>query len=255
MCPARAFSLRLRRGSPNNNVELGINRWLAPAAAAPPGSSRVASVALATFMLVGSSLALSRFERHRLMATMLAGLAGAIAVFALLGYLTGIDTLYGSVSLNSPPLPATIGLLCIAAGIILRIGTLPALRKPRPLWRLLVMLGCAIVAPLLLFAAYAGYRIGEAQLRDVRENLTIEARTLSANVDREIIGEIERLQAFAASLSLRQDDFAEFQRQAKAALGLPQSGNIVHRECVAASAVAGPRHHAPRRPRPQPRVG
>src|SRR6266404_4565174 len=65
------------------------------------------------------------------------------------------------------------------------------------------------------------------QLRQVRENLTIEASTLSANVDREIIGEIERLQALAASLSLRQGDFAEFQRQAEAALGLPQSGNIV----------------------------
>src|SRR5262249_17323873 len=43
----------------------------------------------------------------------------------------------------------------------------------------------------------------------------------------EITGEIERLQALAASLSLRQGDFAEFQRQAEAALGLPQSGNIV----------------------------
>jgi hypothetical protein len=50
---------------------------------------------------------------------------------------------------------------------------------------------------------------------------------LSANVDREIIGEIERLQALAASLSLRQADFAEFQRQAEAWLGFPQSGNIV----------------------------
>jgi hypothetical protein len=85
-----------------SNVELGINRWLALEAAVPPGAFRVASVALATFVLVGSSLALSRFERHRLTATLFAGLAGAIAVFALLGYVTGIDTLYGSVSLNSP---------------------------------------------------------------------------------------------------------------------------------------------------------
>jgi PAS domain S-box-containing protein len=104
---------------------------------------------------------------------------------------------------------------------------MPALHKSRPLWHLLVILGCAIVAPLLLFGAYAGFRIADAQLRQVRENLTIEASTLSANVDREIIGEIERLQALAASLSLRQGDFAEFQRQAEAALGLPQSGNIV----------------------------
>jgi hypothetical protein len=51
---------------------------------------------------------------------MLASVAGAIAVFALLGYLAGIDTHYGSVSVNSPPLPTAVGLLCVAGGIILR---------------------------------------------------------------------------------------------------------------------------------------
>src|SRR5262249_53077504 len=97
---------------------------------------------------------------------------------------------------------------------------------PRPLWQLQIMLACTIVAPLLLFGAYAGFRIADAQLRQVREDLAIEAHTLSANVDREIIGEIERLQALAASESLSHD-FVEFQRQAEAALRLPQSGNIV----------------------------
>jgi PAS domain S-box-containing protein len=158
---------------------------------------------------------------------MLAGIAGAIAVFALLGYLTGIDTLYGSVSVNSPPLPTAVGLLCISSGIISRIGTMPVLRKSRPLWHLLVILGCAIVAPLLLFGAYAGFRIADAQLRDVQEDLSIEARTLSENVDSEIIGEIERLQALATSPSLRQGDFADFQHQAEASLALRRSGNIV----------------------------
>ncbi len=82
------------------NVELGINRVLAREAAVPPGSFRLVSAALVTFVLGGSSLALSRFERHRLTATLQAGLVCTIAVFALLGYLTGIDALYGSVSLN-----------------------------------------------------------------------------------------------------------------------------------------------------------
>jgi PAS domain S-box-containing protein len=54
-----------------------------------------------------------------------------------------------------------------------------------------------------------------------------EARILSAGVDREIIGEIGRLEALAASPSLRQGDFAEFQRQAEASLALLQRGNIV----------------------------
>jgi PAS domain S-box-containing protein len=209
------------------DVELGINRRLAPRAALPPSSFQVASATLVTFGLAGGSLALSSFERHRQTATLLAGLAGAIAGFALLGYLTGTDTVYDSVSLNSPPLPASLGLLCVAAGIISQIGTVPVLRKPRPLWHLLVMFGCAIVAPLLLFGVYAGFHIADTQFRQVREILTVEAATLSANVDREIVGEIERLQALAASPSLRQGDFAEFQRQAEAALGWPQSGNIV----------------------------
>jgi hypothetical protein len=117
--------------------------------------------------------------------------------------------------------------LCVAIAIILRIGAMPALRKPRPLWHLLIMLGCAIIAPLLLFGLYTGIRITDAQLREVRNELMSEARILSAGVDRQIIGEIERLQALAASPSLRQGDFDEFQRQAEASLALLQSGNIV----------------------------
>jgi hypothetical protein len=57
--------------------------------------------------------------------------------------------------------------------------------------------------------------------------MAIEARSLSAGADRVIIGEIERLQALAASPSLRQGDFAEFQRQAEASLAFQQRGNIV----------------------------
>ncbi len=212
------------------NVDPGIDPWLAPRVALEgpgPVSFPVVKVAALALGLAGGSLAFSRFERHRLAATVLGSLAGAIAVFALLGYLTGIDTLYGSTSVSSPTLPATVGLLCVAAGIILRIGTMPVLRRPRPLWQLLVMLGCAIVAPLLLYGAYAGFRMTDAQLRDVREDLAIEARTLSANMDREIIGEIERLHALAASPSLRQGDFAAFQEQAEASLTLRRSGSIV----------------------------
>jgi hypothetical protein len=134
---------------------------------------------------------------------------------------------YGSVAVSSPALPAAVGLLCVAFGIILRIGMMPVFRKPRPLWHLLVMLGCAIVVPLLLYGTYAGFRFTDAQLRDARDDLAIEARTLSANIDREVIGEIDRLQALAASPSLRQGDFADFQHQAEASLALRRSGNIV----------------------------
>src|SRR6266436_3392872 len=155
------------------DIDPGIDPWLAPRFVGPePGavSFRVAKVAALALGFAGGALALSRFARHRLAATMLSGIAGAFAVFALFGYVTGID---------------------------------------------------------MLFGAYAGYGVGEAQLRDVREDLTIEARTLSANVDREVIGEIERLQALATSPSLRHGDFADFQHQAQASLAMRRSGNIV----------------------------
>jgi PAS domain S-box-containing protein len=178
--------------------------------------------------LTGGALVLSRFERHYLTAIVLASLACAFAVFALAGYLTGIDLLYNATSISSPPLPTTVGLLCVAFGIILqKMGATPALRRPRPLWHLLAVLGWAIVAPLLLFGAYAGARMADAMLDQVQGTLMDEARALSADVDREIIGEIETLEALAASPSLLHGDFAAFQRQAEAPLTLRQSGNIV----------------------------
>src|SRR5258708_14185727 len=175
--------------------------------------------------LAGGSLALSRFERYQFVAIALAGLAGVIGVLALLRSKSGVYTFGGS--LRKPRPGAAVGLLCVAIAIVLRIGAMPALGKPRPLWHLLVMLGCAIIAPLLLFDLHTGIRITDAQLRDVRNDLMSRAGTLSPNVDRQIIGEIQRLQALAASPSLRQGDFAEFQRQAEASLALQQRGNIV----------------------------
>jgi PAS domain S-box-containing protein len=80
-------------------------------------------------VLAGGSLAMSRFERHRLAATMLGSLAGTVAVFVLLGFLSGILTPYSSASVSLPALPTAVGLLCVASGIVLRIGTVPALRK------------------------------------------------------------------------------------------------------------------------------
>jgi hypothetical protein len=213
-----------------SGVELGIERWLVPGAAVSElgtASFQITSAAALALALAGGSLALSCFERHHLAATILSGIAGAFAMFGLVSRLSGIDTLYDGVSYRVPPLATAIGLLCVTGGIILQIGTMPEFREPQPLRRLLIMLGCAIIAPLLLFGAYAGFRIADTQFDQVRNNLMTEARVLSIGVDREIIGEIERLQALAASPSLRHRDFAEFQRQAEASLALRQSGNIV----------------------------
>jgi hypothetical protein len=204
-------------------IDFGINRWLVPQDAVPGTNAMAVSLGLA-----GVALALSRVEGHHFAATALAGLAGIGAVFALLNiYLTGLDPLTASTSIEPPALPTVVGELCIAGGIILRIGTMPVLRKPRPLGHLQIVLGCAVIAPLLLFGTYAGLSIAGVQVRRALNDLMSEARTLSAAVDREIIGEVERLQALAASPSLRQGDFAEFQGQAEASLTLRQSGNIM----------------------------
>src|SRR5258708_38406709 len=79
-------------------------------------SFRVANVAALAVGLAGGALALSRFERHHFVATVLGGIGLAVAVFALLGYLTGTDTLCGSALVSSPPLPTAVGLLCVAVG-------------------------------------------------------------------------------------------------------------------------------------------
>jgi PAS domain S-box-containing protein len=209
-------------------VDFGINHRLVPRAAVPgPGAASfemINGMPLAIALAAGS-LALSRFEGHHFTATVLAGLAGGMAVFALLTYLTGIHTLYSAAT--PPALPTAVGLLWIAGGIVLRIGTMPGLRKPRSVWHLLVMLGSSIIAPLLLFGLYAGARIAAAELEQIRRELMSESRSLSAEVDREIVGEVEKLQALAASPSLRQGDFAEFQHQAEASLAMRQSGNIM----------------------------
>jgi hypothetical protein len=63
---------------------------------------------------LGSALVLAHFERHHLTAAVLGSLAGAIVVFVLLGDATGINTLYSAKSISSPPLPASVALLCIA---------------------------------------------------------------------------------------------------------------------------------------------
>jgi PAS domain S-box-containing protein len=207
----------------------GSLAWLALRTPGPGGPAfRMVYAATLAFVLAGAALALSPFPRHRLAATGLAGLAAALAGFALLGALTGIDTLHGRAgAVAAPPLPSAAGLLCVAVGLLLRIGAMPALRTPRPLWQLLTALGGAIIVPLLLFGAYAEVNLADARLDEVRNDLTNGAQAVSAGIDRQMFGELERLQALAASPSLRTSDFAAFQRQAEASLAVRQNGNIM----------------------------
>src|SRR5262249_18538418 len=78
-------------------VDFGINRWLVPQTAVPgpeATSFRMINGMPLAIALAGSALALSHFERHRFAATALGGLAGVMAAFALLTYVTGIHALY-----------------------------------------------------------------------------------------------------------------------------------------------------------------
>jgi PAS domain S-box-containing protein len=194
---------------------------------ASPTAVQVPKVAALALALTGGALALSRRERRHVAATLLAGLAAAIAVFALLGHLTGLEALYGPGQVILPPLPTAVALICVLSGIALRIGRMPVPRTARPLWQLLLALGCATVAPLLLFGVYAGVRMAEAQLDQARRDLLIQAHAISANIDRQLASETQKLRALAASPSLREDDFAAFQRQAEAALPGPRRGLIL----------------------------
>jgi PAS domain S-box-containing protein len=208
----------------------GINRLnrllvLWGGAPGPETSFRMINGAPVALTLAGGSLALSCFEKHRFAATTLSGIAGVMVTFALLSHLSGSSALFGAVQMPTPL--TTIGMLGAVSSIILHIGTLPGLRRPRPLWHLLIVLGCAIIAPLLLFGVYTGLRTTDAQLDQVRNDLIGNANILSGEVDRQISGEIESLQALAVSPSLRQGDFAAFQRQAEASLAFRPGGNIM----------------------------
>ncbi len=198
-----------------------------PAAGPEPGAAfQIPHATLFVLALAGGALALSRSERRRLAATVLAGLAGVIAVLALLGYLTGVNMLYGHELLSVPPPPTAVALLCVACGIILQTGRMPAQNTPQPLWRLLLGAGCMAAAPLLLFGAYAGIRVADAQFDQARKHLLNEVRAIAADIDRMTAAEIEKLQGLAVSPSLRQGDLAAFQRQAEAELAGPRRGLI-----------------------------
>jgi PAS domain S-box-containing protein len=209
-------------------VDFGIDRLnglLVPRTVEPgaEASFREINGVPVSLSLAGSALALSCFERRHFAALALGCLVAVTQVYGVLAYLSGIHTLYGAIATPRPP--TDVGLLCVAVAIVLRTGAMSLLREPRPMGHLLILLGCAIIAPLLLFGLYTGLRITDAQLDEVRKELIDKARTLSAEVDREISGEIKRLQALAASPALSLGDFAEFQRQAS--LASPREGNIV----------------------------
>ena len=178
-------------------------------------------------MGAGAALVVGRFEDTSFAAGALATGAAAIAVLALLSSVSGLDALYGAQRMRLPSVPTAIALTLIAYGVIVRHGRLPRPATPRPLWQLLFALGCVIVAPLVLFGAYAGSRLADAQIDQLRKDLRGEARAVATELDRQITGETEKLRALAASPSLRRGDFEEFQRQAEAGLSQRTKGTIV----------------------------
>jgi PAS domain S-box-containing protein len=211
-------------------IDTGINHLnrLMVAQAAAPGpetSFRMINGVPVALVLAGGSVALSCSERHRFAATTLSGVAAVMVTWALLSDLTGNPMLFGSVALPTPL--TVIGMLCVVSSIGLRIGTVPEFRRPRPLWQLLIVLGCAVITPLLLFGVYTGLRTTDAELNQIRNDLTGDAQTLSSDIDRQLIGEIQSLQALALSPSLHKGDFGAFQRQAEDSLVLHPGGNIM----------------------------
>jgi len=102
-------------------------------------------------------------------------------VFALFAYLSGVHTFYGSVETPRP-------LTAVGRFVSSLRSFCGSERCPRSASRdrcgsCRSWLGCAIIAPLLLFGVYTGIRITDAQLREVRNVLMSEARILSAGVE------------------------------------------------------------------------
>lgn len=99
--------------------------------------------------------------------------------------------------------------------------------RPRPLLHYLILLGLVTLVPLVLFSSYAVTRIRDSQQAAIKDQLQQVARSLSDAIDREIQGELETLEALAASPSLAVGDFAAIHRQALSALVVRQQGAIL----------------------------
>jgi two-component sensor histidine kinase len=83
---------------------------------------------------------------------------------------------------------------------------------------LLYVFALAVIAPLLGFVLFATSRMIDAEHAAEEEDLRRTVRMLSAAIDRELMGQIERLNALAISTELKEADFAAFHRDASAAL-------------------------------------
>jgi two-component sensor histidine kinase len=82
----------------------------------------------------------------------------------------------------------------------------------------LYVFALAAIAPLLGFVLLATSRMIDAEHTAEEEHLRRTVRMLSAAIDRELEGQIERLKALAIAAELREADFAAFHRDASAAL-------------------------------------
>ena len=208
--------------------ELGIESWLAPRNTSlgdAAGTWRMAPATAIALLLCSVALAIER-QRPRTVVPLAAG-AALIAAFSLLGYLAGADALYRLAPFSTVALPTAVALLALSAAVVMRGGLRVDVKRPRPLSHLMLLLAAAVIGPLLLLGIFVGGRVVRAQLEDSHRELMATARTLSASVDREIVGEIETLLTLAASPSLRAGDYAAFQRQAEAALEFRRSGNVI----------------------------
>jgi two-component sensor histidine kinase len=188
--------------------------------------SMMATATGISMALAGLSLTLSRTRLNGLTAV-LAALTGLIAIFALIGYVSGVDELYKLEHFNSMSLPTTVAFLILAPSLWMRSKQSALGSRPRSLRLLIVVFNIAIITPLFLFAIYAAARLSSAQHMAIKAQLLQEARSISAAVDREIQGELETLRGLAGSPSLVVGDFAAFHRQAASVLEVRGAGTIL----------------------------
>ncbi len=151
-------------------LDLGLDQLLFKDAFQNPYPGRMAHITAVNFSLAGVSLLLLTFARTRAaLSQLLSLLTGAIALFAIIGYLYGVPLFYGSVEYTSMALHTGVGFLILSVatlhcrpdvGIIATISSAHAGG-----WLARRLIPIAIGAPIVLGAIYVNSKVS---FRDMR---------------------------------------------------------------------------------------
>ena len=211
-------------------LNFGIDAWFAPTGVYPgPGTFSLGmapgtAVALASVSLV---IALNCRARWAGLDVILLAIAIGLGVLSAFDYLAGHNVEDRARFNRSMSLPTTVAILALSAVLARRVVMTSPRAHARPIMHLLIALGLFVLIPIMTLGTYIKVRVEDRQAFQVREQLVRVARGLSADVDRELIGEVETLRGLSLSPSFVSGDFVEVQRQLEAALAVRNRGAFI----------------------------